>query len=763
MKRYNLNKLKVKTLKTILLKKFTCVAKYPYEDFIGKSVETDCELKGQTSPISVSVPESIYTALEKEKYIKNPYKGMNAVEAEWVADRWWTYETAFESSVEHNCEIVFESVDYICHIYLNGKIIATHVGASAGFSVDISGKLNIGKNILRVLVENSPYEFGQVGISRKVNTQRPQFDNFWDFCTKLKNIGIYRPCFVHFYDYAKLEFISFRTKDYKTKRCVIFCETKCDGGKYKVKFVISKADKILYEETLPFNFKKGKNKFSIERIFDKLRLWNINGSGMPNIYDLSVSIISDNKVCDEKKQIVGVRNIRLDKNFGADFEHRGYTFVVNGKRIFARGFNITPLKQLLGSETEQDYIKLVKAAKDAHANIIRVWGGGIIEQPLFYRLCSENGIMIWQDITQSSRGLFPNNPSESPKFLKLLKQTTQYLLEQRGAYPALAVICGGNELFGKDGRPITLENKNPKIIFNTIKQFAPDLEFITSTSSGPVQTGDLINYKNNHDIHGPWLYEGNSFFSYYNQLKTLYVGEFGTNGMCSLSSLHKFLDKKDIGVFTTENNYVWRKHGAWWDSATQMKRWFGENYTLKEINIVSRYIQNFALLYAIGTLRRAAPYTSGCMVWQLNEMYPCVYSTSLIDFYGRKKPGYYSVKRAYDSILPSFKFQRVDYNNGEKFLVECYITADRPKEIEVELVMSDGEKQNKKVIFKGEVYETMPIYKSEYTMSGKYVLITLNVTAENILFRADALFLNRKGEFCDKSAISVMETLNKLK
>jgi len=151
------------------------------------------------------------------------------------------------------------------------------------------------------------------------------------------------------------------------------------------------------------------------------------------------------------------------------------------------------------------------------------------------------------------------------------------------------------------------------------------------------------------------------------------------------------------------------------------------------------------------------------MVWQLNEMYPCVYSTSLIDFYGRKKPGYYSVKRAYDSILPSFKFQRVDYNNGEKFLVECYITADRPKEIEVELVMSDGEKQNKKVIFKGEVYETMPIYKSEYTMSGKYVLITLNVTAENILFRADALFLNRKGEFCDKSAISVMETLNKLK
>lgn len=40
---------------------------------------------------------------------------------------------------------------------------------------------------------------------------------------------------------------------------------------------------------------------------------------------------------------------------------------------------------------------LLKSAKDAHMNMLRVWGGGVYESELFYETCDEMGILIWQD------------------------------------------------------------------------------------------------------------------------------------------------------------------------------------------------------------------------------------------------------------------------------------------------------------------------------------------------------------------------------
>ena len=44
-----------------------------------------------------------------------------------------------------------------------------------------------------------------------------------------------------------------------------------------------------------------------------------------------------------------------------------------------------------------DYERLLKDAKNANMNTLRIWGGGIYEPDLFYELCDEMGIMVWQD------------------------------------------------------------------------------------------------------------------------------------------------------------------------------------------------------------------------------------------------------------------------------------------------------------------------------------------------------------------------------
>lgn len=37
---------------------------------------------------------------------------------------------------------------------------------------------------------------------------------------------------------------------------------------------------------------------------------------------------------------------------------------------------------------------LLQSAVDANVNVLRVWGGGVYEQDLFYSICDELGIMV---------------------------------------------------------------------------------------------------------------------------------------------------------------------------------------------------------------------------------------------------------------------------------------------------------------------------------------------------------------------------------
>ena len=50
-------------------------------------------------------------------------------------------------------------------------------------------------------------------------------------------------------------------------------------------------------------------------------------------------------------------------------------------------------------------------AQRAHVNLLRVWGGGLIEKEAFYDRCDELGILVWQEFIQSSSGI-DNVPPE---------------------------------------------------------------------------------------------------------------------------------------------------------------------------------------------------------------------------------------------------------------------------------------------------------------------------------------------------------------
>ena len=86
-------------------------------------------------------------------------------------------------------------------------------------------------------------------------------------------------------------------------------------------------------------------------------------------------------------------------------------------------------------------------------NLLRVWGGGLIEKEAFYDLCDRLGILVWQEFIQSSSGI-DNRPPEDPGFHRDAVCGRPPDHPARRNHPSLAVWCGGNELNSGQERPL---------------------------------------------------------------------------------------------------------------------------------------------------------------------------------------------------------------------------------------------------------------------------------------------------------------------
>ena len=70
----------------------------------------------------------------------------------------------------------------------------------------------------------------------------------------------------------------------------------------------------------------------------------------------------------------------------------------------------------------------------------RVWGGGTWEPDVFYDLCDELGILVWQDFMFGC-GNYP----AFPKILKSIETESVAQIRRLRHHPCLAIYAGNNE------------------------------------------------------------------------------------------------------------------------------------------------------------------------------------------------------------------------------------------------------------------------------------------------------------------------------
>eukprot|EP01063_Lacrimia_lanifica_P001598 TRINITY_DN10816_c0_g1_i1.p1 TRINITY_DN10816_c0_g1~~TRINITY_DN10816_c0_g1_i1.p1 ORF type:complete len:1001 (+),score=359.81 TRINITY_DN10816_c0_g1_i1:333-3005(+) len=185
----------------------------------------------------------------------------------------------------------------------------------------------------------------------------------------------------------------------------------------------------------------------------RAQLWWPFAYGSPHLYKLDVRVVAkaDPKaVSDARSVAVGFRNIAFVTDGGLG----GPVAVVNGHKVFLTGGNWIVMDQFLrGTADEAEYRKHVHMHKAMGLDVIRVWGGGIAERAEFYKVCDEEGVMVWQEfwMTGDNNGRWGGNhtwPEDHSVYMDNAKDVVAMLKH----HASLAFWCLGNELDGMEGK-----------------------------------------------------------------------------------------------------------------------------------------------------------------------------------------------------------------------------------------------------------------------------------------------------------------------
>lgn len=651
---------------------FPCAPFVPIHD---RSVETGKKLDGILDPIPAQVPGSVYEDLLRAGIIEDPQYEMNSLNCEWVSNRWWVYRTKFRyksSGNGYSTVLRFEGIDYIARIYFNQQFLARHEGIGSPIELDVTRLLQ-SENELIVIIENVSDEMGQIGLTSETKTVKPRFSYKWDFGTRLVNVGIYQPVTV-------IERKNVRIREWKFDY-----ELDADLAKVKLGLVldskkktpviieVSLGEKTLRRKTI---LKNGRQTRTVFFSLAHPKLWFCNGAGEPNSYPLQIVVWEGDERSDEISQTVGFKDLQITANENASPNALPYTVVLNGKKVYVKGVNVVPVDLCYGDHHDDRMLRLLDLAKQAGVNLVRVWGGGLIANDSFYRGCTERGLMVWQEFTQTSSGI-ENIPSEKREFLQRFRRTSTEAVKRCRNYVSLALWSGGNELSDSARKPLTFANRNLAMLKKIVERYDPGRYMYPTSGTGPNYFLDPKDKGNNHDVHGFWKCDClEDHFRFFNESDSLFHSEFGVDAVTNRNILEGIFSPENRVVTDATRNVVWRHHGEYWATLDRDESVFGRIETLDEYIAISQFLQYEGVRYGIESNRRRAYQNSGSIVWQLNEPYQNASCTNLVAYDNQPKMGYYALKIAFQKNLGSAQYDRLIFGRNENVKLRIFVTSD---------------------------------------------------------------------------------------
>jgi beta-mannosidase len=618
--------------------------------------------------LPASVPGNVRADLIHAGHLPELSYGTQAEASLWVDDHcWWlTREFSMPPLPAGRVHLVLRGVDYVSDLFLNGHHLGRHEGMFSPQVHDATSLLQ-SENRLAVRIVGSRWlpkdrstawekllnhveaRAGSLAdrFPHRRDTLKCQMGFGWDFAPPLRTMGIWDDVYAIASGDVFIRDLLVRHQG-TGNGTVLAIRVKVDAlRERRVQLRCTLTGETFQSDPLStepfFELGPGDQYCTVELAVPEPRLWWPWDHGRPDLYRLTVQVRDGDQILDSVSQTVGLRQVELE----------GWTFRVNGRRIYARGANWVPADILPGRVTERDYEALIALARQANMNMLRVWGGGLREKRAFYDLCDRSGILIWQEFPFACA--FLTRYPRSPGYLQLVRAEAQAIVRDLRNHPSLAVWCGGNEFSPQRNTPLV------QALQQVVAREDPTRHFLPASPGN----GDSHNWQVWHEFRSPAAYrEDHAGFA----------SELGLQAPPDVQTLRRFIPAEDLWP----PGRSWTFHGAGLKKLRRYGRPFlsGQDSTLEAFVQASQRAQAHGLQLAIEHYRRRkARGCGGVLIWQLNEPWPAV-SWALIDSFRQPKPAYDTVRRLLEPVLVSVDYAPKQFQPGDDLSADVWIVND---------------------------------------------------------------------------------------
>ncbi|MFN4146572.1 MAG: glycosyl hydrolase 2 galactose-binding domain-containing protein [Runella sp.] len=674
---------------------------------------------------ATTVPNSVHWAYHKAGKLPHPYYHKNSLQYNFMDEKVWYYRRSFKMPTKKTDDFVFlcfDGVDYFSKVWVNDSLVGVHEGMFGGPTVEISRFLKPENEIVVEVragnwgnkateYENLPRissgdrDFSQrTGYNPRASGKiiKPWVISGGSGGEAFFSVGMWQGVRLEVVPKTHLERPYMTTKTIQPTSatlhlsCEILAHTSSlqfslhpwknqqlnhPNERGRVFVPITEKYSLLVEirpkkaisgsitKEFPLELHQGRNWLEQDLVINNPRLWQPNGLGEAHLYDVKISLKKAGQIIDKITFDYGIRSIERVATAGPRTFDRweNWQFIINGKKIFVKGMNFTPQDILLDLPYER-YRWTLEAAKKMGVQLIRIWGGGLLESDHFYHICNELGIMVWQD--------FPIGNQDTPDFPQDVweAQVVQNIFRLRN-HPSLAVWCGGNEF-----NPYSYGNAaSIGILERNLDIFDKSRLFVRTTPDD----GSMHAYP---DMDPCWY---NRSYRY-----EAWVSETGMHSMPEASLFYETVDNKeffDLGKMWDKDFY--KTHPEFIHHFTE----YGPSRVPRMLSRASHIadmtnppLETITEATQIGAgefyqifsekIQGNYPTTAGLMPWVFKRHWPVI-AIQLMDWFGHAAAPYYFLKRTYEPTHIALDLPRLLWKAGEKMPMSVKIMNASPTKI----------------------------------------------------------------------------------
>ncbi|MFB5759806.1 beta-mannosidase [Paenibacillus medicaginis] len=642
--------------------------------------------------LPAQVPGCVHTDLLRCGKIPDPFYGTNERELQWIDKQDWEYEANFvipsAAIALQQLELVCDGLDTYADVSVNGVLVFSGDNMFRTWRHDIKPFVHAGDNVIHIRfrspiqedlpklkelgyglpASNDQSELGGLG-DRKLSVfaRKAPYHYGWDWGPRFVTSGIWREIRLEGWSVCRIQDLFIRQDEVQAKEAKLTAMVgieAAEAGFAQLRLMVDGQ-----EWTSQAELKKGLQTVEIPLTIADPKLWWSRGLGEQHLYDFRAELLLEGQVIAERSVRTGLRSIRLVRE--KDDKGASFYFELNGVPVFAKGANHIPGDSFITEVTAERYRHEVASAVESGMNMLRVWGGGIYEADVFYELCDEYGILVWQDFMFAC-SMYPGDEA----FLNSVRHEAEDNVRRLRNHPSIALWCGNNEIdtawaqyneqggwgWKKDYTPEQRERiwADYEAIFHrvlpeVVERIAPGSEYWPSSPLIAL-TGDAGQHAHSSsaegDIHYWGVWHAVEPFENYNVYVGRFMSEYGFQSFPEYRSVRSYAEEHELEL-ESETMLAHQKNGAGNRLIKQyMDMYLQEPKDFKAFLHMSQILQADAMEMAIEAHRRSKPYCMGSLYWQMNDCWP-VASWAGIDYFGRWKALQYRVKRSMSDVLLS--------------------------------------------------------------------------------------------------------------